>query len=176
MKLIWCAIAAVLLANTAFAQTVPKIGYVDLQRALNQSDAGKKAKAKFKVQVDKAQAKLKRQKAALDDLKAQLDKKALVMKDSERANMEDDYRRKMRDFERAYKDSQADLQSKDNELTGQIIQDLQGVIQKYGKRENYTLILEATNSAILYGAKSADLTDEIIREYNREHVGKKSDN
>ena len=103
-------------ANVAFAQS--KIGYVDLQRALNESEAGKKAKDEFKVQVDKLQAPLKKQKDEIDSMKDQLDKKALVMKDEERASLEDDYRKKLRDFERNYKDSQADLQKKDNELTG----------------------------------------------------------
>jgi outer membrane protein len=169
MKGVCLAIAAVLLAHAALAQSVPKIGYVDLQRALNESDAGRRAKAAFKVQVDKLQAKLKKQKDALDDLKQELDRKATVMKEAELGQLEDDYRKRLRDFERAYKDSQTDLQSRDNELTGSIIKDLQGVIQDYGKRENYTLILESTSAAVLYGAKNADLTDEIIREYNNRH-------
>ena len=161
------------MAQAAFAQSVPKIGYVDLQRALNESEAGKKAKDEFKVQVDKLQAALKKQKDEIESMKEQLDKKALVMKDSERSSLEDDYRRKLRDFERNYKDSQADLQQKDNELTGASIKDLQDIIRDYGAREGYTMILEATNSAILYGAKSADLTEDIMREYNSKHPSSK---
>jgi outer membrane protein len=152
---------------------VPKIGYVDLQRALNESEAGKKAKEDFKVQVDKLQAQLKRQKDEIDSLKDQLEKKSVVMKEAERSNLEDEYRRKLRDFERNYKDSQADLQKKDNELTGAIIKDLQDVIRDYGAREQYTLILEATSSAVLYGDKSADLTEEIMKLYNSTRAGKK---
>jgi len=165
--------AGLLLGHIALAQTTPKIGYVDLQRALNESDTGKKAKEEFKVQVDKLQASLKKQKDEIDGLKDQLDKKSMVMKEEERANLEDDYRRKMRDFERNYKDSQADLQQKDNELTGGIIKELQEIIRDYGERENYTLILESTNSAVLYGAKGADLTDEVIRQYNSHGPAKK---
>lgn len=173
MRFAWLIIAAVFLVNVAFAQSVPKIGYVDLQRALNESEAGKKAKEEFKVQVDRLQAQLKKQKDDIDNLKEQLEKKALVMKEEERANLEDEYRRKLRDFERNYKDSQADLQKKDNELTGGIIKELQDVIRDYGEREGYTLIMENTSSAVLYGAKSSDLTDEVIRQYNGQHPGKK---
>ena len=170
MKVVWAIIAAVALAQAAFAES-PKIGYVDLQRALNESEAGKKAKEEFKVQVDKLQGGLKKQKDEIESMKDQLEKKALVMKEEERANLEEDYRKKLRDFERNYKDSQADLQKKDNELTGAIIKDLQDVIRDYGEREGYTLILEATNSAVLYGSKSADLTDAIMQEYNVRHPG-----
>jgi outer membrane protein len=166
-------IVGLFLANVAFAESAPKIGYVDLQRALNESESGKKAKEEFKVQVDKLQAQLKKQKDEIDNLKEQLEKKALVMKEEERTNLEDDYRKKMRDFERNYKDSQTDLQKKDNELTGGIIKDLQDIIRAYGEREGYTLILEATNSAVLYGAKGADLTDPVMQQYNSLHPSKK---
>ena len=173
MKGVWLVTAAVLIANAAWAQGATKIGYVDLQRALNESEAGKKAKEDFKVQVDKLQAQLKRQKDEIDSLKDQLEKKSVMMKEDQRANLEDEYRRKLRDFERNYKDSQADLQKKDNELTGAIIKDLQEVIRDYGEREGYTLILEATSSAVLYGAKSADLTDDVMKLYNSTRPGKK---
>ena len=158
--------AAMLAVTGAAVHAEEKIGYVDLQRALNESDAGRKAKEEFKVEVDKLQAKLKKQKDEIDGLKDQIEKKALVMKDEERTNAEEDYRRKLRDFERNYKDSQADLQRKDGELTGAIIKDLQEVIREYGEKEGFTVILEASNSAVLYGAKNADLTEYVIQQYN----------
>ena len=173
MKGVCLAAATLLIASVALAEGALKIGYVDLQRALNESESGKKAKEDFKVQVDKLQAQLKRQKDEIDSLKDQLEKKSVVMKEEERANLEDEYRRKLRDFERNYKDSQADLQKKDNELTGAIIKDLQDIIREYGEREGYTLILEATSSAVLYGTKSADLTDEVMRQYNSARPSKK---
>ena len=169
--IVYVLVAALLLAGNAAAAQSIKIGYVDLQRALNESNAGKRAKEQFKGQVDKLQAQLKKQKDDIDGMKEQLEKKASVMKDEERANLEESYRKKLRDFERSYKDSQADLQRKDNELTGVILKELQDVIKDYGDRENYTMILESNSSAVLYGAKGSDLTDTVIELYNKE--GKK---
>jgi len=166
MKLMMWVVAALWLAGAALADE-PKIGYVDLQRALNESDAGKRAKEEFKGDVDKLQAKLKKQKDDIDRLKEQLEKKALVVKEEERGGLEEDYRKKLRDFERNYKDSQADLQKRDNELTGVIIKELQEIIRDYGEKQGYTVILETSSSAVLYGAKSADATDAIIEQYNK---------
>src|SRR5436853_3411081 len=101
MKLL-SAVALVLTLATVAAAEQPKIGYVDLQRALNESDTGKKAKEQFKKQVDKLQVDLKKQKDDLEGLKDQLEKKAAVMKDDERRNLQSQYERKMRDFERNY--------------------------------------------------------------------------
>lgn len=155
-----------LLAAQAPAQE-PKLAFVDLQRALNESAAGKKARDEFKGQVDRLQASLKKKKDDMDALKDRIEKKALVMKEEERANLEEEYRRKARDFEREYKDSQADLQRKDSELTAVILKDLQEVLREIGERDGYTMIFEESSSAVLYGKKSIDLTDELLREYNR---------
>ena len=155
-----------MLANAAWAQS-PKIGYVNLQVALNESTKGKQAKDKFKREVEKLQGGLEKQRDAIESLKNQLEKKASVMKESERVSLEDEYRRKLRDFERAYKDSQADLQRKDNELTAEILGQLQEVVVRYGESQGYTLILETTSSAVLYGSQDSDLTEAIIKEYDR---------
>jgi outer membrane protein len=166
------ALSWVLLAAPVWAQAGLKIGYVDLQRALNESEAGKRARETFKGQIDKAQSDLKKQKDEVEGLREQFEKKALVMKDEERRNLEKDLMRKGRDFERAYKDAQAELQAKDNELTAEILRELQRVVKEYGDQENYTLILENSSNAVLYGAKDADLTDQIIRLYNGRNKGK----
>jgi outer membrane protein len=149
---------------TAVAQG-GKTGYVDLQRALSESSAGKKAREKFKVEVDSLQSRLKRQKDEIDRLKEQLEKKASVMKAAEREELENDFRKKMRDFEREYKDSQADLQKKDSDLTGSILRELQKVIQDLGEREGYSMIVEM--NSLLFADKSLDLTDRVIDEYDK---------
>lgn len=153
------------LAAGAGAQQL-KIGYVDLQRALNESVAGKKAKERFKTQVDKLQADLKKQKDQLDALKEQIEKKSSVMKPDEAVNLQKDYEKKLRDFDRNYKDSQSELQQKDNELTVELLKELQVVIEAFGKESGYSIILEQSSSSVLYGAPDLDLTEQILARYN----------
>lgn len=164
------ALAAVLLlvawAPGRAAAADVKIGYVDLQRALNESNAGKKAKEDFKGQVDRLEGQLKGKKAELDKLKDDLERKGTVMRDDERRKLENDFENKRLDLKRRFEDSQAELQKKDQELTGKIIQDLQGIIKEVGDRDGYTLILELGSSPVLYYKKSADITDEILSVYN----------
>jgi outer membrane protein len=157
---------ALLLATAAGAAAQLKIGYVDLQRALNESEAGRAAKEKFKAQVDRLQVDLKKKKDQLDALKEQLEKKASVIKDEEARNLEKDYQKRLRDFERSYKDSQAELQQKDNELTVDLLKQLQVVIEDFGKENGYSMILEQSSSSVLYGSPEFDLTEQIIARYN----------
>ncbi len=160
------ALAFITAITTSAAAQEVKIGYVDLQRALNDSNAGQQARERFKKEVDKYQGTLKKQKNDLETLREQLEKKAMVMKDEERRSLELDYQRRARDFERSYKDSQGELQLRDNQMTAEILKEINQVIQEFGKQEGYTLILENSSSTVLYSSQNSDLTDRIIELYN----------
>lgn len=144
-----------------------KLGYVDLQRALNDSEAGKTAKEKFKGEVDKAEASLEKRKTEVEKLKEELEKKGLLLNEEQRDSLERDYRDKLGEFERVYKNLQQELQIRDRQLTGRILEGLREVVQSVGEQGSYTVILEGNNTVVLYGSKAIDLTDTIIKAYNQ---------
>lgn len=146
-----------------------KVGIVDLQRALNESSAGKKAKDQFKGEFDKMQNGLKSEKDSLDRLKEDLDKKSTVLSDDQKKAKMEDFERRRRDLRRKLEDSDAELRKKDQELTGSILKDLAVVIQEIGEREGYTLILENSSSSVLYGSKSIDITESVIKAFDAKH-------
>jgi outer membrane protein len=150
--------------STAAASADLKVAFVDMQRALNDSNAGKRAKGEFRSEISRLQSKLQRQQQEVQSLKDELDRKGPLMRDEERRNLQDDYTRKLRDFERSYKDSKDELQQKDNEITGAIIRDLAYVVRNVGERNGYTVVLE--KGSLLWATPSIDITDEVIREYN----------
>ena len=157
---------ALLLGATAGHAADIKVGVVDMQRALNDCDAGKKAKDQVKAKFEKAQEQLKRQRDDLDKAREDFDKKALVLKEDQRRDMQKDFEVKSLDFKRKYEDFQRDLKRTDSELTAGIVQQLYELVRDYGQRNSYSLVLEASNGALLYNDKTTDITDEIIRLYN----------
>ena len=88
------------------------------------------------------------------------------MADGQRKKLETEFESKRLDLKRRFEDSQAELQKKDQELTGKIIQELQGIIKEVGDRDGYTLILELGSSPVLYFKKSSDITDDVLAVYN----------
>lgn len=79
-------LALALPASRATAADI-KVGIVDLQRALNESAAGKKAKDQFKIEFEKMQSGLKSEKDSLDRLKDDLDKKSVVLSEDQRLSL-----------------------------------------------------------------------------------------
>ena len=71
-----CSLLMVLLAGALVAAEEYKIGYVDLQRALNESSAGKQAKEKFTAEVKRAESDILRRKDEVEKLGASLENRA----------------------------------------------------------------------------------------------------
>ena len=145
-----------------------KFAYVDVQRALNECDAGKRAKAEFQGRVTSLETRLQRQQNEVQSLKDEIEKKGMLMTENERQSKQDAYVTKLKNFERDYKDSKDELQAKDNEMTAKIVHDLAQVIRALGERDGYTMVLE--KGSILWGAPGIDITDQVIRNYNSTHV------
>ena len=159
-------ISCLLLPNTGVSVEL-KVGYVDLQQALNVSTAGKKAKEGFKAEVGRMEQRLEKRRTRVEKLKGELEKKALLLRDEERAALQRDYRNELRDFERLYKDSQEELKLRDRELTARILIELRHVVNELGEQGSYSVILEGNNTVVLYGSKSIDLTENVIKAYDK---------
>jgi outer membrane protein len=145
-----------------------KFAYVDVQRALNECDAGKRAKADFQGKVTTLEGHLQRQQNEVQALKDEMEKKGMLMNPDQRQALQDQYMDKLKNFERDYKDSKDELQAKDQEVTAKIVHDLAQVIRTIGERDNYTMVME--KGSILWGAPQIDITDQVIRNYNAMHV------
>jgi outer membrane protein len=153
-----------LLASAARAEF--RLAVVDMQRALNECEAGKRAKDQVKGKFEKAQDQLRRQREDLDRMREDYDKKALVLRDEERRGLEKDLEGRTLEFKRKYEDFQRDLKRTDAELTSHIVEELYAVVQDYGAEKGYTLVLEASSGALIYSDRSTDITDEIVRLHN----------
>ena len=142
---------------------VGKIGIVDLSRAVNESEQGKKAKAELEVVVKKNQEALDEKGKALEKLKAEIEKQGSVMSAEARKNKEDDLDRLTREYQRGLTDSQTEVRKKESELTGNIVKELRRIINDVANEEKYDLVLDNNPALVAYVNKGIDITDEVIK-------------
>ncbi len=154
----------VVLLFPAVVSAQVKIGFIDVQRAISESMAGKQAREKFQSQVKKAQDDLLKEKNEIERLKAEFDKKAPLLKDDERRNLEGDLQKRYVNYQRSMSDQQQDLRQKEGEMTADILKDLEKIVNEVGKAEKFTLILD--RSQILYSDQGIDITNKVIQVYN----------
>lgn len=163
-------IGVVLLALTTAgtARADIRLAYVDIQRALNLCRAGKEAKGDFRGRIERLQSQLEGQQNEVEQLKDELQKKGPLMQPDQRQNLEDEYTRKLRQFEDNYKNSRDELQQKDSEITGAIVRDLATVVRQVSQKEGYTMVFE--KGSLLWAIPSIDITDEVVRTYDAMNV------
>lgn len=152
------------LAAPVRAQDKIKIGYIDIQRAIVESQAGKKAREAFQTQVKRVEGDLLKEKQEIERLKMDYDKKGALLRDDEKRTMESDLDKRYVAYQRTMQDVQQDLRQKEAEMTRGILSDLEKVVTEVGKADNFTLILE--RSQVIYADQGVDITNKVIDLYN----------
>lgn len=164
MKTVSAIFLFLLLAVPVWGQEGVKIGFVDLDRALNESRAGRSALEKLQTKVKETESRLLKEKQELERLRSDIDKKGLLLKEVERRNLEKEFQRRVRNYQREMRDSQEELNQRKNELMADILKGLEKVVTKIGKKEKFTLILE--RGQVLYTDQGVDITDTVIKRYD----------
>jgi len=159
-------IHALCIAGSASGADVVKIGYVDLRVALNESEAGKKAKIELESLIKTKQSSIEERGKAIEKLKADFEKQASVLSADAKKSKEEEIERLMRDYQRLVQDSQNDVKKREGDITGSILKELREVVEKIGQEDGYALILENVEGIILFSRKDLDITERVIKNYN----------
>jgi outer membrane protein len=154
--------------STARVQAEPatKIAVVDMQRALHETEDGRKAKANLKKVFDERQKTLDKQQNDLKALKESLDKQHDVLTPAVLAKKQEELQKAFTELQQTYMEFQRELGAKEGELTKDIIERMQRIMRRVGQTEGYTLILERNESGVLWVPTNYDLTDLLIQRYN----------
>jgi outer membrane protein len=162
---------ALLAARTAHAQSV-KLGYVDVQRAVQEVDEGKNARTRLKAELDERRGQIEKKKTDLEKLKADFDKQASVLSDEAK-------RKKMGELQAAFMDAQEsgqkmqdDLTGKEQEAMGSISRRMIQIVGEVSEKEQFSFVMD--KAILLYAPPASDLTNEVVRRYNERFPGTKS--
>lgn len=152
----------------AMGRAEQKLGVVDLQRALNEVDEGKAAKALLKKDFDEKQRQLDVKKSEFDKLQADLEKQAVVMSESARKERATDLDRRARELQGLFVNLQKDLSERERDATKGIFERMANLVKEIAEADGFTMVLEK-GAGVVYAPSSLDLTDELIRKYNARH-------
>jgi len=166
MKRMMMMVMMLVLTSGAAWAAESKFGYIDMQRALSSSEAGKDAKQQLQGRLKGYQDQINAKQDELQKLKGDLEKQGVALSETARAAKEKDYQQKLKDFQRFTKDAEEDLQARDGEFTKKLIEAMSKVVNDYGKKNGYTIIFDARGTGMLYADQKADLTDEVIKAFN----------
>jgi outer membrane protein len=145
---------------------VAKIGVIDFQRIIDESNAGKRSAVEIKSQGKKMEKILRDKEAELDELKKSLEQGALAMSPEAREEKERAMRIRTNDIKslrNRYLDVLKELNLK---LSNRIREDVFELVEEMGRKQGYLLILERRVGGVVYAPNAIDITDKLIQEYN----------
>jgi outer membrane protein len=148
-----------------------KIGYVNLQQAVNEVDEGKKARDQLKKEFDQKQKVLDEKQNDLKKLKDDLDKQSVVMSDEAKRDKQMDFERRVMEVQGLFVQLQKELGDREREMMKGIFDKMELVIKEIAEAEGLTYVFEQQNAGILYAPQSMNVTNELVRKYNARFKG-----
>jgi outer membrane protein len=145
-----------------------RIAYIDVQRVLARSAAGVAAREQLEREKATMQKEMDGKRVELEKLRDELEKKGALLTADARRDKQEQFERKRRDAARLADDFQKELEKKESTLLQKVLAEVSGIIDRLGKERGYYMIVEKRGAGVIYAATEADLTDEVIRAYDRE--------
>lgn len=156
-------ISLVSVATRLFAQEAGKIAVVDLSRAF---DEYQKTKDFDKTLEKRGDVKQQQREDLVKDIRKMRDELEL-MNESARGEKEKDIEAKIQQLQQFDQEAKTDLVKERDDMVRDILTEMNEVIKEYGKANSYSIILN--DRVLLYGEKSLDVTDDIIKILNENY-------
>jgi outer membrane protein len=161
--------AAAPAATSAVAGT--KIGVVNIQQAIGDSNEGKKELDALQQRFSPKQAELKGLSDEVESLKKQYQAQADKLSDEEKASRAKTIDTKQKSLQRNYEDAQAEFQQAEQDVINRIGAKMLIVLEKYANANGFAMVLDVSNpqtSPVLWATQGNVITKELVDAYNAE--------
>jgi outer membrane protein len=141
------------------------------QNAISSTQEGQKASAALTARFAPKRDEFNRKQAELQSLRDQLKKGQATMSAEALSNLNKSIDARNREAQRLGQDSQAALEEEEGAMMQQLGDKLMLVIRDYASRNGYAVVVDvsAPNGPVLWASPSIDITNEIVKLYDRTH-------
>lgn len=154
----------------AFAEDSFQIAIIDPQAVLENSNAGQKALATLKEHVMVRQKLLETDEVEIQKLEQQLQGNT-GRSETETQVLRGELQTKIQDYQRRRQTFQQEVQDKQKNLMVDYMKKIEGATKVVAERRGFSLVIDKGNEAIMqiviYSTKGMDITDEVVKEFNK---------
>lgn len=142
------------------------IVYVDVQKLLSQSNAGKKAFKDLNQIINNKKKQFDKEEKKLQSEEAEILKQKNVVSEDELNNRIQKFRVKINDFQNKKKKFNQEMSNKRLKATGELLKSVNQILSDYASENKISLIIQKKN--IIVGQSSLDVTDTIMKILNKQ--------
>ncbi|MEW6332426.1 MAG: OmpH family outer membrane protein [Pseudomonadota bacterium] len=155
-----------LLNHVAVAAEPPAIGYVDVRKVLLESKTGKKNKAEFEKMVKAKEAAIKKEEEKLKSMQEAFQKDQLMMTEDQKKARQKEFQEKAEAYQNMVRNAKQEVGKKDNEYTSRAMTEVRAIVADLAKEMKLSLVLEASETGLLYADEKMDLTPKVMEKYD----------
>lgn len=160
-------IACSLILNAGIAKAGEfKVGIIDMQKCIQSSESGKKAKSELEGAFNKKKKELQDQEAGLKKAQEEFQKKQAALSDSARKEQQAKLQEKFMKYQENLQRSQAEIQKKEQEMSEPIIRKIREKVTEIAKKKELSLVLESNPQIVMYSDEKLDITEEVLKALN----------
>lgn len=163
-------VVTALLLLLASAFTLPtfatEIGYVDMQRVLEESDLGKAAQANLQERFGDEQQAFAQEEAEIRQLQQALERDRPLMSESQLEKKEQEIQGRIKQFEEDFAKIQQQLMQAQQQEGQKILQPARDAVISVAKKRKLGAVFEANQSGVVYLDDNGDITKAVIDAMN----------
>ena len=136
-----------------------KIGVVQIERIVRDSQPAMRAQKKLEAEFSRRETELAKVADQLKRLQDELEKDSVTMPEAQRRTKEREFNDMTREFQRKQREYREDVNQRRNEELGQVIEQANRIIRQIAESEKYDIIFQEA----AYANPRIDITDKVIK-------------
>jgi outer membrane protein len=153
------ALLSLLLAPMAGQAAEIKIGFVNSSVLLEKAPQAEQAKQQLEKEFSSREEELRRMREDVQALENRLNREGVTMAESDRAGLERELNRKLRDLRREQNNFRDDLNLRKNEELGKLQRLVLDAIREVARDQGYDLVL---SEGVVYAADRVEITGDVL--------------
>jgi len=148
-----------------------RVGVIDPQAVIEKSKAGSRALAGLKEHAQARETVMKNDQKELEKLQEELSAGSSTLGDDEKKRRQERFAQKFQEWQKRGQEFQAELGQKQKELVQEYMKKIEVATSVVAKRHGFDVVVdkgsENTLKIVLYHRDGLDLTNEVIKEFNK---------
>ena len=148
-----------------------RVGVIDPQAVIEKSKAGSRALAGLKEHAQARETVMKNDQRELERLQKELETGQDKLSAEEQKRKQDRFSQKFQEWQKRGQEFQAELGQKQKELVQEYMKKIEEATTAVAKRHGFDVVIdkgsESTLKIVLYHRNGLDLTNEVVKEFDR---------
>ncbi len=168
---VWAGTQQTTPAHSAAKDASTRIAVINIQAAIAGTAEGKQTAQELQTKFAPRQSAINDLSNRLQSIQQRLRDGQNTLSDAEKNRLQFQYQELTRNLQREQQEYQEDAQDARTDAVDSIGEKMMPIINRYASENGYGVVLDtsAQSSAVLFASNSVDITNTIIRLYNKEY-------